>query len=301
MAVWGIVSIGVRARAAKTIRSLACTLILSEIEMKKFAIAPLAACLAATPSYAQDQFDGVYGGVSIGYDFQASDADEIITFDRGSNGSFGETVTTATGANAFAPGFCGGEATSPQNTNCEHDSDGAAFHARLGYDRQMGNFVLGLVTEMGTADVRDTVSAFSVTPAFYYIERKIDYTAALRLRAGFTPATNTLVYATGGLAYAKLDQAFDTSNMANSFTVLGDDNTWGYQFGGGIEQKVGKSFSLGLEYLYTDYSDDDTVIRVGQGTAGATNPFVLAGGVDFKRANDDFNLQTVRAVATYRF
>jgi outer membrane immunogenic protein len=269
--------------------------------MRNFAIASLAAALAATPSYAEDQFDGVYGGVSIGYDFQDSDGGEIITFDRGSNGSFGETVTTAAGANAFAPGFCGGEATSPQNANCEPDSDGAAFHARLGYDKQMGKVVLGLVAEIGTANVRDAVSAFSVTPASYYIEREIDYTAALRLRAGFTAGESTLVYATGGLAYAKLDQVFETSNTANSFTVFADDNSWGYQLGGGIEQKVGQSFSLGLEYLYTAYGEDDTLIRVGQGQAPATNPFVLAGGVDFKRANDNFNLQTVRAVATYRF
>lgn len=269
--------------------------------MKKIAIASLAAAMAASPAAAEDQFDGVYGGVSIGYDFQDSDGGEIITFDRGSNGSFGETVTTAAGANAFAPGFCGGEATSPQNANCTPDSDGAGFHARLGYDKQMGKFVLGIVGEVGTADLRDTVSAFSVTPAFYYIERSIDLTAALRLRAGFTPAESTLVYATGGLAYAKLDQEFETSNTANSFAVFADEKAWGYQLGAGIEQKLGKSFSLGVEYLYTGYSNDDTLIRVGQGTAPATNPFVLAGGVDFKRANDNFNLQTVRAVATYRF
>jgi outer membrane immunogenic protein len=269
--------------------------------MKKIALASLAAAIVATPAQADDQFDGVYGGVSIGYDFQDSDGGEIITFDRGSNGSFGETVTTAAGANAFAPGFCGGEATSPQNANCEPDSDGVSLHARIGFDKQMGKLVIGVVGEIGTADLRDAVSAFSVTPAFYYIERKVDYTAALRLRGGFTPTESTLVYALGGVSYAKLDQVFETSNTANTFAVFGDDKAWGYQIGGGIEQKVGKAFSLGVEYIYTGYDTDDTLIRVGQGTAGATNPFVLAGGVDFKRANDSFNVQSIRAVATYRF
>ncbi len=269
--------------------------------MKALLLAASSAVLIAVPAQAEDEFDGFYAGVSIGYDIQASDGDEFITFDRGSNGSFGETVTTAAGANAFSPGFCGGEATSPQNANCIGDSDGVTFAARAGFDSQMGKLVVGVIGEVATADVRDAVSAFSTTPASYYMERKIDYTASLRLRAGFTPASKTLVYATGGLAYAKLDQSFETSNTANSFTVLADDEAWGYQIGGGIEQKIGKSFSLGIEYLYTDYSEDDTLIRVGQGTAGATNPFVLAGGIDFKRANDDFNLQTIKAVATYRF
>jgi outer membrane immunogenic protein len=269
--------------------------------MKALLPAAASAILIAVPAHAQDEFDGFYAGASIGYDIQAGDGDEFITFDRGSNGSFGETVTTAAGADAFSPGFCGGEATSPQNANCIGDSDGVTFAGRLGYDSQMGKLVVGLVSEIGTADVRDSVSAFSTTPAFYYMERKIDYTAALRLRAGFTPAAKTLIYATGGLAYAKLDQSFETSNTANSFTVIADEDAWGYQLGGGIEQKIGKAFSLGVEYLYTGYNDDNTLIRVGQGTAGATNPFVLAGGVDFKRASDDFSLQTVKAVVTYRF
>lgn len=257
--------------------------------------------MITSPAYAQSEFDGVYGGVSIGYDFQDGDDDEFITFDRGSNGSFGETVTTSTGADAFSPGFCGGEATSTANTNCEPDSDGVSYHARFGYDRQMGTFVLGVVGEFGTADVTDTVSAFSTTPAFYYMERQIDYNASLRLRAGFTPAKNTLLYATGGAAFAKLDQSFETSNTANAFEVIPDDEAFGFQIGAGVEQKIGSNFSIGVEYLYTGYDDDETLIRVTQGTAGATNPFVLAGGVDFLRANDNFNLQSIKAVATYRF
>lgn len=270
--------------------------------MKKLAFATAAAAvMIAAPAQADDEFDGFYAGASIGYDFQAGDADETITFDRGSNGSFGETVTTAAGANAFSPGFCGGAATSPQNANCRGDSDGVSFQGRFGYDSQMNNFVLGVVGEIGTADIRDSVAAFSTTPAFYTMTREVDFTAALRLRAGFTPAEKTLLYVTGGLAYAKLDQSFESSNTANSFTVLADENAWGYQLGAGLEQKIGSNFSLGVEYLYTGYNDDNTLIRVGQGTAGATNPFVLAGGVDFKRANDDFNLQSLKVVAAYRF
>jgi outer membrane immunogenic protein len=268
--------------------------------MKKYALAAVTAVMVAAPAQAQDAFDGVYAGVSIGYDIRAGDGDEIISFDRGSNGTFGETVTTSTGANAFSPGFCGGEATSTANTNCIADSGGVTFQGRLGYDSQMGKLVVGVVGEVGTADVTDTVSAFSTTPAFYYMEREIDYTAALRLRAGYTVTQTTLLYATSGVAYAKLEQSFETSNMANAFEVLADDKTWGYQIGAGLEQKIG-AFSLGVEYLYTGYNEDDTLIRVTQGTAGPTNPFVLAGGVDFKRANDDFNLQTVKAVATFRF
>ncbi len=66
--------------------------------MKKFALATVAAVVIAAPAQAQDGFNGFYAGVSVGYDFQANDDGEEISFDRGSNGTFGETVTTAAGA-----------------------------------------------------------------------------------------------------------------------------------------------------------------------------------------------------------
>jgi len=42
-------------------------------------------------------------------------------------------------------------------------------------------------------------------------------------------------------------------------------------------------------------------LPIGSRGSRTTTPFVLAGGVDVKRANHDFNLQTVKVVATYRF
>lgn len=269
--------------------------------MRKLFIATVAIVAASSPANAQDAFDGFYAGVSLGYDLQAGDKNEQISFDRGSNGSFNEVVTTAAGANAFAPGFCAGAARTPVNANCRSDSDGVAVHARMGYDVQMNQIIVGLVGEFGTADVRDSVSAFSITPAFYTMTRSIDYNAALRGRVGYALSQKTLAYATAGLAYARLDQAHVSNNTANSFAVLADRDAWGLQAGAGLEQKIGNHFSLGLEYLYTTYADDNTLVRVGRGTAGATNPFVLANGVDFLRVNDNFAYHSVKAVMAYRF
>lgn len=262
---------------------------------------PLASTLTiATPAFAQDSFDGFYAGVSAGYTVLQG-RDETITFDRGSNGTFGETVTTAAGANAFSPGFCSGAASSPQNTNCREDSDGASYHFRLGYDRQMASLVVGVVGEIGKSNLRDSASAFSSTPAFYTMTRKVDLDAALRLRVGTTLGDSTLAYVAGGVAYAKLDHTFTTSNTVNAFTLLGDDNVWGWQTGAGLERRIGKKFSIGAEYLYSRYSDNNALVRVSQGSAGAMNAFVLAGGVDFKRASDRFDHHGLKVVANYRF
>lgn len=263
----------------------------------------------STPAFAQStdepEFSGPYIGASVGYSFQGNDVGETIEFDRNLDGTFGDTVvTSAPGApDAFSPGFCNGAATSSANASCDNDKDGLAYSARLGWDFQFGNVVAGVVAEGGKSDIRDSVSGFSTTPAFYTMTREIDWNAGLRARLGYAAGGKTLFYATGGGAYAKIDHSFATSNTVNSFTGRGKSNAWGWAAGGGVEQKLGRNFSLGVEYLYTSLKDDNYTVRAGAGTAPATNPFLLAGagGTDFVRSDDKFNHHAIRATAAFRF
>ncbi len=260
--------------------------------------------LVAAPAMAQEstgEFDGFYVGGTIGYTIQNNDVGERIVFDAGQDGTFGDTITTSGGADAFGPGFCNGAATSNANLACANDRDDIEYYGRVGFDKQMGKLVLGAVAEFGKSEVRDSATAFSTTPAFYTMTRELDWNAALRLRGGYVAGDSTLFYATGGGAYAKIDHSFTTSNGANSFAVTGGDDAWGWQAGGGIEQKIGRNFSFGLEYLYSRYDDDDSRVAVGAGTAGATNPFVLAGGVDMMRGDSRFDFHSLRATAAFRF
>lgn len=266
----------------------------------------------ATPALAQDApeqaadrpFDGLYVGGTVGFDAQPNDVGSSVLFDRNLDGTFGDQVTTAANANAFSPGFCNGSArgTSPA-LGCDNDKDDISYSGRIGFDKQFGHGVIGLVGEFGKSEVRDSVSAFSTTPARYTLSRKVDYTANLRLRAGYAFDT-TLFYATGGGAYAKVKSSFSTSNGANAFTSRGDDDAWGFVAGGGVEQKLGKHFSIGLEYLYNQYKDDGYRVRAAAGSAPATNPFILAPnttGTDFRRSDDQFRWHSVRATAQFRF
>lgn len=269
-----------------------------------------AALSFAAPAFAQDMaperapFDGVYVGGTVGFDAQANDQRTVL-FDRNLDGRFGDTVSTANPLvpNAFAPGFCNGAATSTANVACRNDKDNISWSARVGLDKQYGNIVVGVVGEGGKSYISDAQSAFSTTPAFYTFTRKIDYMGSVRLRAGYA-ANTTLFYATGGGVYANLKHAFGTSNTANAFSTRGNDDAWGYAVGGGIEQKLGRNFSIGLEYLYNSVKDDKYTVRVTQGTALATNPFVLAPnttGTDIRRGDENFRWNSVRAVASFRF
>jgi outer membrane immunogenic protein len=278
--------------------------------IKQFLLSAAASAALATPALAQDAdeypFDGIYVGGSVGAAVQPNDGNKSsILFDRDLNGSFGDTVVTNTGANAFSTGFCGGTPSSTANTDCGNDKDGIEYYGRVGADTHMGPVVIGVMGEFGRPEIKDSVSAFSTTPASYTMTRSLDYTASIRGRVGFTPAPmrTTLFYATGGAMYGKVKNSFSTSNTANSFTANGKSDAWGYSAGGGVEQKIGNNFSVGLEYVYNELRDNDARVRVGPGTAPATNPFLLAGagGTDFRRSDQYFRWHSLRLTAAFRF
>jgi outer membrane immunogenic protein len=273
-----------------------------------YTAALLLSATVATPAFAQDgerPFSGFYVGGSIGATIQPDNEGETILFDRDLNGTFGDTITTTAGANAFSPGFCAGAAnTTTPAGGCESEDLSLEFSGRVGFDWQMDTLVVGLVGEVGTTDARSSVSAFSTTPANYTITREIDYLASLRARIGTAIAPSTLIYGTAGVAYAKLDNSFTTTNTVNSVTTSGEDDSWGYVLGIGAEQKMGRNVSIGVEYLYHQLEDDSFRARLGAtATTPATNPFILGNpnGTDFRRSNDDFNLHSIRAVVNFRF
>ena len=250
-------------------------------------------------------FTGLYVGGSFGYDVQGNDVGSSILFDNGLNGGFGDTVRTAAGANAFSTGFCNGAGTSaiaPQNGGrCRNDRDDIAYYARVGFDAQVGFGNVGVVGEFGKSEISDSVTAFSTTPANYVMTREVEWEASIRGRAGFVAGKSTLFYGAFGPGYISLDRSFSSTNTANAFAQRGKKRQFGVTGGGGVEQMIGNNFAIGLEYMYHQYEDDDARVRVSQGTAGATNPFVLAGGVDFRRSDEKFRWHSLRATAGFRF
>lgn len=264
-----------------------------------------AALVSATPAAAQsvDSWTGPYAGVRLGYAFQPENNNETVLFDTNLDGTFGDNVNTAAGANAFSPGFCGGAgAAATAASGCGDDRDGYDVSAHLGFDYQIGPIVVGAVAEYGRANVKDDVTAFSTTPANYVLSRRLRDNGNLRARAGFANG-QTLIYATGGLSYAKIRNSFRSTNTANAFSTNGNDDVYGFNAGGGFDIKVAPNFSIGALYLFRHFKDDDFRVRTSRGTAAATNPFLLvnANGTDFRRSETDFDTHSVTAVASFRF
>ena len=277
--------------------------------IKTLSVASLTILLAgvAAPALAQSTPDwsGPYIGISGGVVENDEDAGESLVFDRNFDGQFNDTVTTSTGANAFAPGRCDGAAIAQAvDSGCDVDPTGVEASIRAGYDMQFGRVVVGLIGELSAMDVEDSVTSFSSTPAAYVFTRQVENMAALRARIGF-PVGPALLYATGGAATAKVKNSFRTTNTANSFTVRNDDDQAdGYQLGGGVEWRLAPNLSLTGEYLYSNLQQDNYVVRVGPGSAPATNPFILAPnttGTDVTRSNDELELHAVRIGMNVRF
>ncbi len=273
---------------------------------KTLTVAAGALMLAATGAQAQSQdWSGPYIGL-YGAGTQTNDQDdERLRFDRNLDGNFGDPVRTTAGADAFSPGSCGGAAINGVAANgCDDDATGAQGGVIAGYDFQFGPFVVGGVVDYSAVDAEDSVTSFSTTPASYTFSRKLDNLAAIRARLGYAVGP-ALFYGTGGAATGEISNRFYTSNTANSFTVrTDDDQADGYQAGGGVEYRLAPNLSVTGEYLYTSLDAPDYVIRVGQGSAPATNPFVLAPntvGTDMNRSNGRFGLHAVRIGMNYRF
>lgn len=271
-------------------------------------MAMVATGLAAAGGASAQDWTGFHVGGFAGYSKVSGQEGERLLFDTNQDGTFGDTVrvgNATTGVDAFSPGFCDG---TPDGNNagagCSDDrDDGGDFGARVGYDWQFGNVVFGLVGEFGKPSGEDAVTGFSTTPANYSFRHDLDYLAAARVRLGLATG-RFLPYVTGGFASGNLNSVYESSNTANSFTPSRrDDMAEGFQVGGGVETMVTSNLSLGLEYIYTDLEVDPHVVRVGPGSAPATNPFLLtnATGTDNIRSGDSFELHSFRVTAGFRF
>jgi outer membrane immunogenic protein len=251
---------------------------------------------------------GAYVGGFVGGGMQADGSSEMVRFDTNLDGAFTDVVRTAAGADAFSPGFCGAAAANPlPASGCSGDDRKVEFGGRGGYDGQAGRFVFGGLVDVSRSEIRDSVTAFSTTPAFYTFTRELDVLVGMRGRAG-VDAGPVLIYGTGGAAWGSVDQIFTTSNRVNTFVPVNQtgegtrESVWGYQAGGGAEVRLHSTLSLVGEYVFTSLDNRETSIIRSQGPAPATNPFILvnAAGTNFQRT-DRLDVHSLRASLNFRF
>lgn len=112
------------------------------------------------------------------------------------------------------------------------------------------NALLGIEIDSSYGDLKETVTGAGATAT-----SKISDLGTARLRLGYLMTPDTLVYATGGLAYAREKS---TDSLGGNTKV----DHLGWTAGGGVEYMFAPQWSLKAEYLYADldtFKDNDPV------------------------------------------
>jgi len=161
----------------------------------------------------------------------------------------------------------------------DYDIDGFLGGVHAGYNHQFGSFVVGVEGDVDYASLDGDGGGDDPDLGTFYHETELDWLASLRLRAGFA-MDRFLIYGTGGLAWAHIDQTFGEDG--DPALDDGDRSRWGWTLGAGAEYAFANNWTARAEYRYYDLGDDDV------------------SGVDFSDDND-ITLHTVRLGASYKF
>lgn len=122
------------------------------------------------------------------------------------------------------------------------DGDGFLYGVHLGYNFDLGNFVLGAEIDYNLASITFEEGFFGGTET-----PEITDLAHLKARVGYDLGS-ALVYGVGGIAAATI------------VGVAGADTDTGYFAGLGAEYRIGSDWSVGAEYLFHQFEEfDDTI------------------------------------------
>jgi outer membrane immunogenic protein len=170
--------------------------------------------------------------------------------------------------------------------------DGVIGGLQAGYNYQFGAWVWGWETDFqwsgqkGTDTFNGAIAITGIAPLPYTVtaDHKLEWFGTARSRLGFLWGPNTLVYATGGVAYGQVKDSAAINLIVPGTTVTAaalatfKDVKAGWTIGAGIEGALGNGWSAKLEYLYIDLGKTEqtaaaALVAGGVGTLVTANAF----------------------------
>jgi len=211
-----------------------------------------------TPSGAADTWGGFYVGGNAGFGFDDSDY-------------------SISPAGCFVTGSCALVKNNPGRT-FSGAFTGSDFvgGGQVGYNYPVVHmFILGAEADFqydGLSKSFSTSSALSAPLTgsnTRSISQSLDFLGTVRGRVGWVPASEWLIFATGGLAYGDVK-----STTTTSFSAVGDAYAGsvsglktGWTAGGGVEWAVDPFWSIKAEYLFVDLGGETYTDAITDATA----------------------------------
>lgn len=163
--------------------------------------------------------------------------------------------------------------------NDTQKTNGAVAGGQIGYNYQIGQWVLGVEGTFAWSDIKKDQTIFGATASL-----KNDYIATAGGRVGYA-FDRLLIYGKGGGAWTR-DKADVTDGLGGTGT--GRFNRTGYVAGGGVEYAFWDKWSARVEYNYL-------------GFASQLETPTTTGGLVATPAYVKLNISTVTFGVNYRF
>jgi outer membrane immunogenic protein len=221
---------------------LACSSLASAADMPRPAYKAPSAVYNPEPVY---NWTGFYAGVHGGYGWS----------------NFSGSDPVAGDSSGTAKGWLGG--------------------VQLGYNYQVGKFVIGAEADYSWADVKNVTDNPFGTGGSATLKNDYFVTAALRL--GYA-VDRTLLYVKGGGAWTR--DKFDVTDGIGGF-ANGTFNRSGWMIGAGAEYAFWNNWSAKVEYNFLSFGSIDETLTTGGGLTATTpsvklNSHLLKVGLNYK-------------------
>lgn len=191
-----------------------------------------------TPSWA-----GFYAGVNLG-----------VISDHSRQTGFQPIPLTANN-------YCWGGSFSTCDFTNSQTAVGVLGGAQIGYNFQSGQWVYGLEADFDLSSARKTTTGQNSPYAFFgnwTNKNGVEAMGTGRLRLGYA-FDRALLYATGGVAYAKMANSFQAGTGTGGYTWSNTDWRAGWTVGGGVEYMLIDTISIKGEGLYYDLGKKDHI------------------------------------------
>jgi outer membrane immunogenic protein len=181
----------------------------------------------------------------------------------------------------------------------------------VGQSFQSGKVVFGIEVDFGSFGLRDVVGRAGVPytqfPSVNYSMQaalETDWLLTARASIGWTPVSNFLLHATGGLAVTKVQvsNSFSDNGTAQGVGGTSDEQTRiGWTIGGGAELALSRNWSLKAEYLHVDFGSVRASSSVFCGPSVAATCTGLGGLPNSLVSLGDLSADIMRFGLNYRF